>query len=25
VRPYRPALPGRGQEPFYQAVHKEGS
>ena len=25
VRPYRPALPGRGQEPFYQALRKEGS
>jgi hypothetical protein len=26
VRPYRPTLPGRDQEPFYQAVRrKEGS
>ena len=25
VRPYRPTLPGRGQEPFYQALREEGS
>ena len=25
VRPYRPTLPGRGQEPFYQALREGGS
>ena len=25
VRPYRPTLPGHGQEVAYQAFHKEGS